>query len=81
MPTLHLFEGIKVEVYSRDHLPPHIHLRYGGDEALLEIQSGAILAGHLPVLVLRKCRKWMKEDGRTAWLLQNFYELNPGLKK
>lgn len=54
MTTLHLFEGIKVEVYSRDHLPPHIHLRYGGDEALLEIQSGAILAGHLPVLVLRK---------------------------
>jgi hypothetical protein len=42
----------------RDHPPPHFHARYGGDEALIEIASGDVLAGSLPPRAERLVREW-----------------------
>ena len=37
MPTIHMVDSIKIDVYGRDHPPPHFHAVYAGQEALVEI--------------------------------------------
>ena len=48
MPELCRFYGIVIRMYFDDHGPPHFHARYGGDEALVGIESLAVLQGRLP---------------------------------
>lgn len=48
MPTICRFYGITIRMYFRDHPPRHFHAIYGDDEALIDIQSLSVLAGHLP---------------------------------
>ena len=48
MPNFDSFDGIKINIYNGDHLPPHIHALYGDDEVLLVIETIAIYAGYLP---------------------------------
>ena len=40
--------GSRIYMYFRDHAPPHFHAIYGGDEALVEIETGTALRGDLP---------------------------------
>lgn len=35
-------------MYFNDHGPPHFHALYGGHEALVEIDSLAVMQGRLP---------------------------------
>ncbi len=35
-------------MYFNDHGPPHFHALYGGHEALVEIDSLAVMQGQLP---------------------------------
>ena len=39
MPTISMFRGIKVCIYWKDHMPPHIHAFYGGDEIIVSIEE------------------------------------------
>lgn len=48
MPELCRFYGIAIRMYFDDHAPPHFHALYGGDEALVGIESLAVLHGSLP---------------------------------
>ena len=62
MPELASFYGIKVMMYTddnRQHHLPHIHVWYQGEEAVLSIPSGRLLAGDLPTKKLRMVRTWM----------------------
>ena len=36
MPVVSEFEGIEICLYFDDHLPPHFHAKYAGQEALVE---------------------------------------------
>ncbi|MBO7121917.1 MAG: DUF4160 domain-containing protein [Treponema sp.] len=38
MPIVSEFSGIEISLYFDDHLPPHFHAKYSGDEALIEIE-------------------------------------------
>lgn len=58
MPRLSEFYGIVVYMYWRDHNPPHFHAIYGGDEALVMIADGTLLAGSLPRTAARLVREW-----------------------
>ncbi|HWA21231.1 MAG TPA: DUF4160 domain-containing protein [Caulobacterales bacterium] len=71
MPTISIFFGIVVQMYWRDHPPPHIHAFYGGAEALIAIESGEVIGGRLPPAALRLVRAWI-EDRRD--LLQANWE-------
>ena len=44
MPTISMFFGFTVQMYWRDHPPPHVHVFYGGAEALIAIETGTIIA-------------------------------------
>ncbi len=58
MPTISLFFGIVVQMYWRDHAPPHFHAYYQGHEALIGIETGDIIAGSLPPAVRRLLKDW-----------------------
>lgn len=49
MPAITIIDGIKIEVYSGDHNPPHFHATYGDNEVLINIKSREELAGYMPV--------------------------------
>lgn len=81
MPTVHRIDSIKIDVYSRDHLPPHFHALYGEFEALIEIKTLKIYAGSLPLKQLNKVITWASNPVIREFLLNNFYYLNPKLRK
>ena len=78
MPSIDRFNGIKINVYNIEHPPPHVHAIYNEYEALVEIESGNIYAGDLPVNQKRQVIAWIRDN--VEWALNVFYELNPELK-
>ena len=48
MPELCRFYGIVIQMYFGDHPPPHFHAMYGGDKAVVDIESLAFIEGSLP---------------------------------
>ena len=48
MPRISQFYGISIYMYYGDHAPPHLHAIYGDCEAVVNIQTGAVIAGDLP---------------------------------
>ena len=45
-------------MYYNDHPPPHFHVRYGRQKALVSIENPAILKGRLPPRVLGFVVEW-----------------------
>jgi hypothetical protein len=70
VPTISVFFGFVVQMYWRDHPPPHIHVFYQGFEALISIENEEVLGGSLPPAALRMIREWIGR--RRAELLQNW---------
>ena len=48
MPTISIFDGIKIMLYYRDNQPPHFHAVYNEYEAEVGIDPIMILEGDLP---------------------------------
>ena len=47
MPEICRFYGIIIRMFYNDHGPPHFHAQYGEQEAVVEIESLAVIAGYL----------------------------------
>jgi len=47
MPELSRFYGIIIKMYFGDHFPPHFHALYGDMEAIINIDTLAIIEGNL----------------------------------
>ncbi len=77
MPTIKKIDGIKIDVYSREHPPPHFHAKYAEYEELIEIETLNTYAGKLPRNKKEKVIKWAKENKQI--LSDNFKRLNPRL--
>lgn len=73
MPRISAFYGIVIEMYFRDHPPPHFHALYGGEKAKIEIATGEVLRGSLSPRTLRLVREWL--DLHRAELELNFERL------
>lgn len=39
MPCISQFFGIAIYMYFNDHLPPHFHAEYGGNEAMMSLEQ------------------------------------------
>lgn len=48
VPEISLFYGIRITMYYNDHIPPHFHVEYAGNKAIVLIQEGIIQKGFLP---------------------------------
>jgi hypothetical protein len=59
VPRISEFYGIAIYMYWKDHGPAHVHAFYSGDEALVRISDGAIMAGALPQNAARLVRDWV----------------------
>ncbi len=79
MPEIDRISGIRICVFSRDHLPPHFHAFYGEYEALVTIRDGSVFAGELPRKKMREILAYLAENQND--LLEIFYQLNPTLRK
>ena len=75
MPELSRFFGIIIAMFGGDHNPPHFHVRYGDNEAIITIKDG-IVKGELPRKVLKDVFKWM--DLHQAELSENWQRLQDG---
>lgn len=61
MPRISAFYGIAIWMYygeAHHRGRPHFHATYGGDEAAIEIESHATLAGGLPPRGCRLVVEW-----------------------
>jgi hypothetical protein len=45
-------------MYFQDHAPPHFHAFYGGDEALIDIQTLVVLRGLMRQRALNLVLEW-----------------------
>jgi hypothetical protein len=57
-------------MYFDDHLPAHFHAIYGGDEAIVAIESLAVLARGLPPRALGMVTEWASQHQQellAAW--------------
>jgi hypothetical protein len=77
MPTLKIIDSIKIDVYSREHPPPHFHAIYAEYEELIIIESLETYAGKLPISQRKKVIDWA--IGKREFLSSNFKLLNPRL--
>jgi len=77
MPTIKLLDSIKIDVYSREHPPPHFHALYAEFEELIVIDSLETYAGKLPTIQRKKVIEWAID--KKDFLLENFKRLNPRL--
>ena len=70
MPEISRFFGIIIAMYYNDHPPPHFHVCYGQQKAIIEIQSLSILEGKLSPRVLGLVIEWAASH--QAELLHNW---------
>lgn len=73
MPEVSRFYGIVVRMYYRDHPPTHFHAIYGEQEALIEIETGAVYRGRLSKTAYDLVNTWrlihlqeLREDWERA---------------
>jgi hypothetical protein len=77
MPTIKILDGVKVDVYSREHPPPHFHALYAEFEELIEIETLETYVGEIPNNKRKKVVTWAKDNKQL--LSDNFKRLNPDL--
>jgi len=77
MPTLSMFFGIIIRMYyaPKEHNPPHIHVYYQSESAVINIQDGNLTEGKLGLKQLRLVNAWIeihREELLADWeLCQN----------
>lgn len=74
MPTVGFIEGIKLEIFYRDHPPPHLHASSAEHELLVCIKDGAIYEGQLPKRLQRKVLDYVKVPENNEKLMKLWEE-------
>ncbi len=63
MPVISMFYGVIVLMYyydNRRHNLPHIHVRYGDEEAVISIPNGEIIEGSIRRAKLKLVQAWIE---------------------
>jgi hypothetical protein len=58
MPTISVFFGIVIQMFWREHGPPHFHAVYGEHEAIIDIRELRVTRGSLPRRALALVLEW-----------------------
>ncbi len=72
MPEISRFFGMVVTMNYNDHAPPHFHVRYGSQKALVGIDALTVLRGRLSPRMLGLVVEWAslhREELMTDWEL------------
>lgn len=71
MPAFYVIEGIKIQLFFRDHNPPHFYTDFAEHKALISITDLEIMEGELPKKKRKKIIAWAKdhqEELMEIWL-------------
>jgi hypothetical protein len=82
MPEISRFFGIIIKMFFLDHAPPHFHVEYGDEKAIINIKTQEIIEGYLSVKQLKLVQAWAIIHEME--LEENFMNLNneqPSWKK
>lgn len=78
MPTISAFYGILIQMFFKDHAPPHFHVKYGEFKAVIDINALSLLNGKLPRRALNLVLDWAElhqaellEDWKLCEEMQN----------
>jgi len=84
MPTLSMFFGLIIRMYYKDHQPPHIHVQHQEYNAVIDIVTGNMTEGNLPIRQLRFVQAWVeihRDDLVADWELcrngENPFKIEP----
>ena len=82
MPILSNFYGIVIKMYFQqsEHNPPHIHAIYGEHVGVINIQTGELMEGDLPLRALKLIQEWStkhKQELLDIWKSQKFKKIAP----
>jgi uncharacterized protein DUF4160 len=72
MPEISRFFSIIIAVFDDDHAPPHFHVRYGEQKAIITIDTLTVLRGWLAPRAHGLVMEWAalhKEELRENWAL------------
>jgi len=72
VPTISTFFGIVIQMFWREHSPPHFHALYGEYEVLIDIRTMEVIAGQLPRRALALTTEWAMEHRNELmedWIL------------
>jgi hypothetical protein len=58
MPEISRFFGIIIKMFFHDHVPPHFHVEYNSNRAIIAIETLEIIEGNLPVRQLKLVQAW-----------------------
>jgi hypothetical protein len=58
VPEVCRFFGIVIAMFYNDHNPPHFHVRYGEQRALMAVDTLTVLEGRLSPRVLGLLTEW-----------------------
>ena len=72
MPEISRFFGMIIAMYCDDHEPPHFHVRYGEQKAIMTIETLSLLRGYLPPKAHGLVAEWAathQDELRENWYL------------
>lgn len=70
MSEISRFYGIVIKMFFDDHEPPHFHVEYAEHQAVVSIETVALIGGTLPPRALGLVAEWAalrQEELREAW--------------
>jgi len=83
MPTVSMFYGVIITMNYNDYNPPHIHVKYQSDKAIVDME-GEVIEGSLPRKQLRLVQAWVeyrKDEILANWELarsgEKVYRIDP----
>jgi hypothetical protein len=77
MPEISRFLGIIITMYYNDHPPPHFHVRYNQQKAIIDIETLSILEGKISPRILGLVIEWAaihKTELMQNWELARLQE-------
>jgi hypothetical protein len=85
MPSISEFFGITIYMYYAHgkHKSPYFHARYQGSDASFSINTQEVLAGHLPIKVVKLIQEWAKNhesELKENWVRIKNHELPQYIK-
>lgn len=79
MPTISNFYGITIQMFHKDHQPPHFHAIYGNEAELIDIRTGKVLVGGLPKRAHKMVTEWWERNKDELLEMWNTGDLNKKL--
>lgn len=61
MPTISTFYGIVIQMFWKEHPPPHFHALYAEHEVLVNIHTLEVIKGFLPKRAMVMVLEWANE--------------------